>query len=339
MAAGISTTVLIVACMSVSDIIAASSELDRLAVERPIGGRGGEFIRDDAEPEVKSDRPDAVRRLPQAIIIGVKKGGTRALLEFLKEHPDVRAPSQEVHFFDRHYDLGLDWYRRQMPATYEGELTVEKTPSYFVTKSVPSRLHNMSSDLRLIVVVRDPVTRAVSDYTQAVSKRPELRRPFHELAFQADGENGSTTAVDTSWGAVKIGLYARHLDRWLRHFPLQRFHFVSGERLIADPVGELATVQDFLGLPRIVDDRYFYLNPTKGFPCLRYRRRRRRRRLRHGNSLEEVLDVDAAPRCLGKTKGRTHPTIDDGVLQRLREFYRPFNVRFYQMAGIDFGWS
>jgi len=57
--------------------------------------------------------------------------------------------------------------------------------------------------------------------------------------------------------------------------------------------------------------------------------------------MEEELDVDdvATPRCLGKTKGRTHPTIDDRVLQRLREFYRPFNVKFYQMTGIDFGWT
>lgn len=51
------------------------------------------------------------RRLPQAIIIGVKKGGTRALLEYLRMHPDVKAPGPEVHFFDRHYQLGADWYR------------------------------------------------------------------------------------------------------------------------------------------------------------------------------------------------------------------------------------
>ena len=51
------------------------------------------------------------RRLPDVIIIGVKKCGTRALLEFLRVHPDVRAPGPEVHFFDRHYDKGLDWYR------------------------------------------------------------------------------------------------------------------------------------------------------------------------------------------------------------------------------------
>ena len=53
----------------------------------------------------------AVRRLPQAIIIGVKKCGTRALLEYLRIHPDIRAPGPEPHFFDRNYHLGLDWYR------------------------------------------------------------------------------------------------------------------------------------------------------------------------------------------------------------------------------------
>lgn len=53
----------------------------------------------------------ATRRLPQALIIGVKKGGTRALLEFLRLHPDIRALGSEPHFFDRHYARGLSWYR------------------------------------------------------------------------------------------------------------------------------------------------------------------------------------------------------------------------------------
>ena len=53
----------------------------------------------------------ARRRLPDVIIIGAKKSGTRALLEFLKIHPDVRAAGPETHFFDRFYDRGLDWYR------------------------------------------------------------------------------------------------------------------------------------------------------------------------------------------------------------------------------------
>jgi len=109
--AGIRTTAMIVVLTLMISAAAPSSELDHHpAAGTPTSDRGGPFLA-DKEPEVKTDRPDAVRRLPQAIIIGVKKGGTRALLEFLKEHPAVRAPSQEVHFFDRHYDLGLEWYR------------------------------------------------------------------------------------------------------------------------------------------------------------------------------------------------------------------------------------
>lgn len=51
------------------------------------------------------------RKLPDALIIGVKKGGTRALLEFVRLHPDVRAAGSEVHFFDRFYRKGFTWYR------------------------------------------------------------------------------------------------------------------------------------------------------------------------------------------------------------------------------------
>jgi [heparan sulfate]-glucosamine 3-sulfotransferase 3 len=51
------------------------------------------------------------RKLPDALIIGVKKGGTRALLEFIRLHPDVRAAGSEVHFFDRFYSKGFSWYR------------------------------------------------------------------------------------------------------------------------------------------------------------------------------------------------------------------------------------
>ncbi len=60
------------------------------------------------------------RKLPQAVIIGVKKGGTRALLEFLRIHPDVRAPGPEPHFFDRHYHRGLEWYRYVLHVSSQG---------------------------------------------------------------------------------------------------------------------------------------------------------------------------------------------------------------------------
>ncbi|KAL1116335.1 hypothetical protein AAG570_005830 [Ranatra chinensis] len=265
---------------------------------------------------VRGLRP--VRRLPDALLIGVKKSGTRALLEFLRLHPDVRAAGSEIHFFDRHYHKGFNWYRKKMPPTIEGQVTMEKTPSYFVTKEVPYRVKRMNPDTKLLVVVRDPVTRAVSDYTQAASKKNKSGMlNFECLAFVKDS---GYNVVDTSWGPVRIGVYARHLTRWLRYFPLRQMMFISGERLIIDPAAEMARVQDFLGLKRVVTEKHFYFNATKGFPCLLKSEGR------------------STPHCLGKTKGRSHPRIDPKALEKLREFYKPFNLRFYQMTGIDFGW-
>ncbi|XP_070531269.1 heparan sulfate glucosamine 3-O-sulfotransferase 3B1 isoform X2 [Cardiocondyla obscurior] len=248
------------------------------------------------------------RQLPTALIIGVKKGGTRALLEFLRLHPAIRAAGSEVHFFDHHYFKGFRWYRRRMPPTLSGQITMEKTPSYFITSEVPKRVKHMNPGMKLIVVARDPVTRAISDYTQVKSKRRKMPR-FEDLAFL----NGSRI-VDTSWMPLRIGVYVRHLERWLQHFPLSQFLFVSGERLISDPVMEITRVQDFLGLRRVICEKNFYFNATKGFPCLLKSEDR------------------ATPHCLGKNKGRSHPYIDPTAIQRLRDFYRPFNQRFYQLA-------
>ncbi|XP_013402907.1 heparan sulfate glucosamine 3-O-sulfotransferase 6 [Lingula anatina] len=257
---------------------------------------------------------NATKKLPSAIIIGVKKGGTRALLEFLRLHPDIRAPGPETHFFDRNYDLGLEWYRKQMPATLDGQITMEKTPSYFITKEVPKRIYQTDKDMKLILVVRDPVTRAISDYTQTASKHTV---PSFENFAILDNRTG---VLDTSWSAIKIGVYAKHLERWLKYFPLHQICFVSGERLITDPAKELAKVQDFLGLKRVISDKHFYFNTTKGFPCLK------------------KPEGSGNPRCLGKTKGRVHPAVDPQVLKRLHNFYRPFNAKFYQMTQHDFGW-
>ncbi|XP_030631285.1 heparan sulfate (glucosamine) 3-O-sulfotransferase 3-like [Chanos chanos] len=258
----------------------------------------------------------ATRRLPHALIIGVKKGGTRALLEFLRLHPDIRALGSEPHFFDRHYARGLNWYRSLMPKALDGQIVMEKTPRYFVTEETPARIHAMSRDIKLIVVVRDPITRAISDYTQIISKTPDIPS-FESLSFK----NKSTGQIDALWSPLWIGLYAKHLERWLEYFPLSQIHFVHGEKLISDPAGELGRVQDFLGLQRIITDKHFYFNKTKGFPCLK------------------KPEGSSKPHCLGKTKGRTHPQIDPEVIRKLRDFYQPHNQRFYQMAGQDFGWQ
>uniref|UniRef100_T1JBT2 Sulfotransferase domain-containing protein n=1 Tax=Strigamia maritima TaxID=126957 RepID=T1JBT2_STRMM len=258
------------------------------------------------------------RRLPKALIIGVKKGGTRALLEFIRLHPDIRAVGPETHFFDRHYQRGLEWYRSRMPQSNPGQLTMEKTPSYFVTRAAPARIRRMSRDIKLLVVLRDPVTRALSDYAQTASKRPEVKS-FEQLAFA----NMSTGLVDTSWSAIRIGTYCHYLSRWQKYFPPSQIHFVDGGVLVSSPEVEMAKVERFLGLEPFINASHFFFNETKRFPCVW----RTNKKPTHG------------PHCLGKSKGRSHPNVNPSTLQILKDFYKPFNAKLYQMTGINFNWS
>uniref|UniRef100_A0A663M9K1 Sulfotransferase n=1 Tax=Athene cunicularia TaxID=194338 RepID=A0A663M9K1_ATHCN len=95
--------------------------------------------------------PGTSRQIPQTIIIGVRKGGTRALLEMLDIHPNIVVAATEVHFFDwdENYVKGIDWYRSLMPFSYGNQITIEKTPGYFTSPQAPERIHDMNSSIKL----------------------------------------------------------------------------------------------------------------------------------------------------------------------------------------------
>lgn len=140
------------------------------------------------------------RRLPRLLIIGVRKGGTRALLEMLNLHPAIAMVPIEVHFFDKveHYQQGLDWYREQMPLSRPDQLTVEKSPSYYVTPEVPERVWAMNPTVQLILIVRDPVTRLLSDFAQIEASRAAQNLPnrrFQVCTFNLRNQS----SIDRSW--------------------------------------------------------------------------------------------------------------------------------------------
>lgn len=169
----------------------------------------------------EQELPGTRRRLPQCLIIGVRKCGTRALLEFLNIHPSVVKARDEVHFFDEDskYSLGLKWYRDQMPPSRLDQVTIEKSPAYFVTESAPSRVLSMNSSIKIIVIVRDPVVRLISDYAQlAANKRArrivgENLRPlktFEASVLLPDGQ------VDVNYKPVQTSIYGLHFSRWIQ---------------------------------------------------------------------------------------------------------------------------
>ncbi|XP_054648165.1 heparan sulfate glucosamine 3-O-sulfotransferase 1 [Dunckerocampus dactyliophorus] len=257
-----------------------------------------------------------VQQLPRIIIIGVRKGGTRALIEMLSLHSGVAAAQNEVHFFDweNHFQKGLSWYRSQMPFAFPGQLTVEKTPAYFTSAKVPERIHQMDPGAKLLLILRDPTERVLSDYTQVFYNRLQKHKRYQpiEAVLVKDGE------VNLGYKALNRSLYYLHMQNWLRYFPLESIHVVDGDRLIRDPLPEMKKVERFLRLESQISASNFYFNKTKGFYCLR----------EHGRE-----------RCLHDSKGRAHPHVAPAILQKLYHFFQEPNRKFFELVGRTFNWK
>ena len=284
------------------------------------------------------------KKLPQAIIIGAKKCGTRALLKFIGAHPNVSTAGAEVHFFDRFYHMGADWYREQMPLSRPAQITMEKTPKYLIDSKVPARVFATNPRMKLVIVLRDPVTRVISEFVQSqwrktrkamesaqyLENNTTAARPSSN-AYSADAEhfrrmlykpNGNSSSIEirADWTLVRNGIYINSIKQWLEVFPLEQILFVNGERLIRQPHVELERLQRFLDLEPLIEKRHFVLNRRKGFACIR-----------------EPLDSEQV-RCLNEQKGRRHPAIEHSVLNDLREFYRPFSLELFRLLDQEPWW-
>ncbi|XP_060698374.1 heparan sulfate glucosamine 3-O-sulfotransferase 1-like [Hemiscyllium ocellatum] len=253
--------------------------------------------------------------IPQSIIIGVRKGGTRALLEMLDIHPDIVVAATEVHFFDwdENYVKGLEWYRKLMPFSYPHQTTIEKTPGYFTSIKAPERIHDMNSSTKLLLILRDPTERVISDYTQVYYNRLENHKPVQPIEEMVI-KNG---VLNTKYKAIQRSLYDIHMSNWLRYFPLNQIHIVDGGTLIRNPLEELQKVETFLNIPARIMTSNFYFNQTKGFYCLR---------------------SDGKERCLHESKGRPHPVVNSTVLKELHTYFREHNERFFSMVKQTFDW-
>ncbi|XP_077987880.1 heparan sulfate glucosamine 3-O-sulfotransferase 1-like [Glandiceps talaboti] len=263
------------------------------------------------------------RRLPNAIIAGVRKCGTTPLMNFLNLHPHVVGPGPESHYFDAQYDKGIDWYRNQMPYAAPHQITIEKTPTYFIhPHDVPSKVRmDVSLNVKIIFVLCDPVRRLVSDYLEWTTKQPKfplgMRHKYIAETFEKSVIEGDRFGTVNMFNEiVDVGVYVKHLIRWFDYFLPNQILLVDGDKFKIDPVPELKRVETFLELRPFFQMDHFYFDSAKNFYCSAFPDRY----------------------CLGSTKGRPHPPVDESVLKKLCEYYRAFDVTLSKLTDQTFSW-
>lgn len=109
--------------------------------------------------------------LPAFIIVGAQKAGTTSIAANLRRHPGIFMPRGELHFFDRkrNWEQGVEWYRAQF-ARGAGKLCGEKTPRYMTRRVLMERIHEVVPNVKIIVLLRDPVARLFSQINHEIQR-------------------------------------------------------------------------------------------------------------------------------------------------------------------------
>jgi hypothetical protein len=180
--------------------------------------------------------------LPDFLVIGAQRAGSSLLHQILLGHPQVYVPLQrkEVHYFDRYFERGADWYSSYFPAADAADryrAIGEVTPDYLATADAPARIRALLPQCRLIAILRNPVDRVYSWYQHARRSRNE-RRDF-------------ATFLEQEPEALRAGLYHRHLESYLALFPREALLVLLYEELLREPGRELGRLTEFLGVDMV----------------------------------------------------------------------------------------
>ena len=192
------------------------------------------------------------------MIAGVQKGGTTSLDAYLRQHPGISmAKKKEVHFFDKRPPTGIEaldrWlYHRQFhwDRQQAGASLGEATPILTWWTGAMERLWKYNPDIKVIMLLRDPVERAWSHFRMDRRLQREGETFSNAIRTERERARRSLPKQDRERSQVSRGFYAHQVRNLKRLFPDEQLLFLRSEDLSADAQGELDKVTDFLGVAR-----------------------------------------------------------------------------------------
>jgi hypothetical protein len=253
------------------------------------------------------------RAEPDFIIIGAQRAGTTSLYTYIVQHPQVLpAFKKEVHWFDINYEKGESWYRSHFPLTISMRngtyVTGEASPYYIFHPHCSERIRGQIPEVKLIVLLRNPVYRAISHYFHEVQNKREslsIKEAFQKeeerLAFEIQRMNMDPTyhsRAHRHFSYKTRGIYVDHLIPYLQIFPPHQVLILKAEDLFSEP-------------RKVMRDVYAYLDIDSTF-----------------------LPKDLSPRNIGIYSKE----VPKDVFDYLRDYFRPHNERLYTYLERDFAW-
>lgn len=173
--------------------------------------------------------------LPNFIGIGAPRTGSTWLARNIMLHPEIYVPwAKELHFFDRDFEKGLDFYEAQFDPEKNIKAIGEITPAYIYKPNVPERIYQTLPEVKLICCLRDPVERAYSAYWRGRTDTDNSDSPSFE------------SKLKTIPDLVDAGLYYTHLQKYYSLFPAENIFLFLFEEIEDDSLALLYRIFSFL---------------------------------------------------------------------------------------------
>ncbi|GII52916.1 deacetylase sulfotransferase [Planotetraspora thailandica] len=216
------------------------------------------------------------RVLPSFLIVGAQRCGTTSLYRALSAHPLMIKPvlRKGVHYFDVGYDHGMAWYQAHFPLKATAQrlqrryghrpLAFESSPYYLFHPLAAARIAWNLPGVKLIVLVRDPVERAVSAHAHELARGFETEPSFERALDMEDARLAGEVErlreapsylshAHRHHAYVTRGRYAEQLDRLRLLVGRDRILVLDSGAFFRDPEPAYDRVLEFLGLPRLGD--------------------------------------------------------------------------------------
>ncbi len=169
--------------------------------------------------------------------VGAQKSGTSWVYACLYEHPEICAPIKEIHFFSRpRFEKGRAWYESHFDRCDAGKKKGEFSTSYLYSKEAPERIKSLYPDTKIIAILRNPVTRAYSQYRNAI-KAGEISETLAFSEYQKD----EVSVIDQ-------GKYAEQLERYFALFSKDQILVTIFEDIDKDKLAFMQRIYAFIGV-------------------------------------------------------------------------------------------
>jgi hypothetical protein len=205
-------------------------------------------------------------RLPSFFLLGVAKSGTTSLHAYLAQHQQIcMSHPKEPFFFEAEFERGPAYYFNRYFSHWNGEQIVgESRHRNLYLPSIPERLWNYNPEARLLVILRNPVERAISHwwhwYARCVEALPlrqaleadlkrieagyrfetENERQVYRDSLRKDGSSCFRTYLDS-------GYYLQQIERYTVLFSREQLRVVLFDDLVGDPRNVVRETCEFVG--------------------------------------------------------------------------------------------